>query len=213
MRNLILGFFALFITVAVSAQNYSYFDNDVRFYDDKEMLGDPVVTLTHFGQFQITESFGFTDYASIEGNDAYSYGQVLLGGYYNFGNFTAYVMAGKESISNDVRFGYMLYYTTGDDFRAYGFYQRNGDPFASDTKDSEWYDVMARFALISKTKNSVYVGGRFMTYYGLGPTVSVRQSLSDTSNVYVGFTMYNDVADDYSDGDWTPTLTLAVEFN
>jgi len=209
MKNLILGVFALLMTVAVSAQNYSYFDNDVRFYNE----GDAVVTLTHFGVFPITEKFGFTDYASIEGNDMYSYGQVLLGGYYQItDDLSVYVMAGKESVSNDLRLGYMLYYSTGDKIRTYAFYQRNGDPFASDTKGSEWYDIMARFAVLSKEKNSVYVGGRFMKYYGLGPAVSVRQSLTPTSNVYLGFTMYNDVNDDYSDGDWTPTLTLAVEF-
>jgi hypothetical protein len=214
MRNLILGCLTLFMTVAVSAQNYSYFDNDVRFYDDKETLGDPVVTLTHFGVFPITEKFGVADYASIEGNDTYSYGQVLIGGYYQITpELSVYVLAGKESTSNEVKFGGMLYYTTGDKFRTYAFYTRNGDPFANDTKDSEWYDFMARYALVSKEKNSVYVGARFMKMYGLGPTVSVRQAMSKTSNAYLGFTMYNDVSDDYSDGDWTPTLTLAIEFN
>tara|TARA_R110000851_G_scaffold47424_1_gene115095 strand:- start:53381 stop:54031 length:651 start_codon:yes stop_codon:yes gene_type:complete len=216
MRNLILGCLALFMTVAVSAQNYSYFDNDVRFYDE----GEAVVTLTHFGVFPITEKFGVADYASIEGNNEYSYGQVLIGGYYQITpELSVYLLAGKEGGQNlgltngKVKFGGMLYYTTGDKIRAYAFYTRNGDPFASNTKNSEWYDFMARYALVSKTKNSVYVGARFMKMYGLGPTVSVRQAMSKTSNAYLGFTMYNDVSDDYSDGDWTPTLTLAIEFN
>ena len=210
MRNLILGFLALFITVAVSAQNYSYFDNDVRFYNE----GDAVVKLTHFGAFSITEKFGFADFASIEGNNVYSYGQVLLGGYYNITDaLSVYLLAGKESISNDVRFGARLSYTNGDKLNAYAFYQRNGDPFASDTLDSEWYDFMAKYAVISKEKNSVYVGARYMKYYGLGPTVAVRQLIGKTSDVILGFSMYNDVSDDYSDGDWTPTLTLAFEFN
>ena len=78
---------------------------------------------------------------------------------------------------------------------------------------SEWYDFVARYAVLSKDKNSVYVGGRYMKYYGLGPVVSVRQALGTTSNAYLGFTMYNDIDNDYSDGDWTPTLTLALEFS
>jgi len=209
MRNLILGLMTLFMTVAVSAQNYSYFDTDVRFYDE----GESVVTLTHFGFFPITEKFGFTDYASVEGNNEYGYGQVLLGGYYNVTDeLSVYLLAGKESISNDVRFGGMVYYTTGDKFRTYAFYQRNENVFSSDTKWSEWYDVMARVALVSKDKNSVYVGGRYMKYYGAGPTLSVRQTLGATSNVYLGVTLYNDVDNDYGGSNWTPTLTLAFEF-
>jgi hypothetical protein len=212
MKNkLFLGLFlALFMTVAISAQNYSYFDNDVRFYDESEA----VVTLTHFGFFPITDKFGFADYASLEGNDEYGYGQVLLGGYYNVTDkLSVYLMAGKESISNDVRFGGMLYYTTGDKFRTYAFYQRNENVFSSDTKWSEWYDIMARFAFVSKEKNSLYVGGRYMKYYGAGPTVSVRQAFNSTSNLYLGVTAYNDVDNDYGGNDWIPTLTLAVEFN
>jgi len=196
------------MTIAVSAQNYSYFDNDVRFIDD----GNPITTLTHFGVFPITEKFGFTDYASVEGNNDFSYGQVLLGGYYNITNeLSVYLLAGKESISNQARFAGVLYYTTGDKIRAYAFYQRNENPLSGDTIDSEWFDFMARFALLSEEKNSLYIGGRYMKYYGIGVPISFRQALSPSSNVYLGYTQYYDIDNDY-DSSWTPTLTLAVEF-
>jgi hypothetical protein len=110
----------------ISAQNYSYFDNDVRFLDSEN--GNPIVTLTHFGFFPINNKFGFTDYASIEGNDTYQYGQVLLGGYYNITDkLSVYLLGGRESISNELRIGYMAYFTTGDQLRTYVFYQRNGN--------------------------------------------------------------------------------------
>lgn len=208
MKRLFIGLIALIMTTAVSAQNYSYFDNDVRFTND----GNPIVTLTHFGVFPITEKFGFTDYASVEGDNLYGYGQVLLGGYYNItDNLSVYLLAGKESISNQARFAGVLYYTTGDAVRAYAFYQRNENPFSGDTINSEWYDFMLRLAMTSKEKNSSYIGARYIKYYGLGVPISFRQSLSPTSNLYIGYTHYYDVDDNYS-GDWTPTLTLAIEF-
>jgi hypothetical protein len=201
------------LSISVTSQNYSYFDNDVRFVEQES--GNPIVTLTHFGFLPITDKFGFTDYASIEGNNvnSNSYGQVLLGGYYNITDkLSVYFMAGKESISNEVRFGYMAYYTTGDKFRTYAFYQRNKNPFSSDTKGSEWYDIMLRVAVSSKEKNSFYVGGRYMRNYGLGVPISVRQKLNDYGNVYLGYTTFYDIDNVYSNSDWLPTLTLALEF-
>tara|TARA_R110000851_G_scaffold47990_1_gene116326 strand:+ start:2410 stop:3045 length:636 start_codon:yes stop_codon:yes gene_type:complete len=201
----------LVLTLSLTAQTYSYFDNDVRFVGDE--YGGSVTTLTHFGLFPITEKFGFTDYASIEGNNQYQYGQVLLGGYYNITDkLSVYVMGGKESTSNQVRFGYMAYYTTGDKFRTYAFYQRNQNPFSSETRDSDWYDVMLRVAITSKDNNSLYVGGRYMKFYGVGVPISVRQKLNDSSNLYLGYTTFYDVDGDYGNSDWLPTITLALEF-
>lgn len=210
MKKIILGFLALFLSVGMYAQNYSYFDNDVRFYNDGT---NPVVTLSHFGAFPITEKFGFTDYAVIEGSaDVNRVGLVLLGGYYNVTKeLSVYLMAGKESLSTDVRFGGILYYTTGDKFRAYASYQRNQLGFTSKTKDSEWYDIQARFAIVSKEKNSFYAGGRYMKYYGIGVPLSVRQSMSKNSNLILGYTTYYDIDNSYG-GDWLPTVTLAFEF-
>lgn len=190
--------------------NYSYFDNDLRFVQND--MGDPIVTLTHFGFFPLTEKFGFTDYASIEGNDQYQYGQVLLGGYYNITDeLSVYVMGGRESVSNDMRFGYMVYFTNGDQIRTYAFYQRNQSPFDSDTKLSEWYDIMFRYGVISKEKESYYLGGRYMKWYGLGPTLSYRRNIGDGDNVYLGYTTYFDVNNDLG-VDVLPTVTLAFEF-
>jgi hypothetical protein len=91
----------LLVSITFNAQNYSFFENDVRLInsEDQDVIGNEIVTLTHFGFFPISEKFGFTDYASVEGNDQYTYGQVLLGGYYNITDqLSVYLMAGKESV-------------------------------------------------------------------------------------------------------------------
>jgi hypothetical protein len=212
MKNkFMLILLGLFMTTAVTAQNYSYFDNDVRFPKDEAA----VTTLTHFGVYQINENFGFTNYASIEyslTDGGYGYGQVLLGGYVNINDkLSFYLLAGKESISNDARFASVLYYTTGDAFRAYAFYQRNG--LSKDVVSNEWYDLSVRQAIVSKEKNSFYLGVRYMKYYGIGVPVSVRQAISSNDNIYLGFTAYYDIDDNIGGNKWLPTATLAFEFN
>jgi hypothetical protein len=211
MKKIMLGLLALFMTVAVSAQNYSYLEADVRFNE----TSDANVTFRHSGAFPITEKFGFANFASVEGNETYSYGQVLLGGYYQVCNSVKVsLMAGKEAvagtISNDIRFGGIISYAKGDKFRAYVNYQRNDNPFKSETKATEWYDVMARYAVVSKTKRSLYVGGRYMEGYGLGVPLSVRQSIGK-ANLHVAYTHFYDVDNELGQ-DWTPTVTVALEF-
>lgn len=210
MKKLILKVILL-ISLNITGQNYSYFENDVRFINKED--GAPIKTLTHFGFFPITEKFGFTDYASIEGNNEYQYGQVLLGGYYNITNkLSMYLLAGKESISNQIRFGYMIYFTTGDKIRMYAFYQRNQNPFADKTKDSQWYDIMLRFAISSKENRSFYMGGRYMRFYGIGSPISFRKKITTENNIYISYTTFYDINNDFYGGNWIPTLTLALEF-
>lgn len=203
MRNkILLGLLALF-TMSMSAQNYSYFENDVRFYE-----GDNVVTLTHFGQYNIGEKWGFTDYATIEGNDEYTYGQLLIGGFYQLTNtFSVYVMAGKETGSNDIRMAYMGYYTTGDKLMAYAFYHKNID----ESYDSEWYDLNVRYALVSKEKSSFYVGARYMRFYGVGVPITYRQSVSSSDSIFISYTHFynNELPDGVSE--WTPTLSINIQ--
>lgn len=206
MKNLFIAITLVMFTSTALGQNYSFFENDVRLPSE----GNVITTLTHFGFFPINDKFGITDYASIEGNDEYSYGQLMLGGYYNITNeLSAYLMVGKESSSNQVRLGYMVYYITGDNFRGYFFYNRNQNPLSSETKETEWFDIMTRFAIVSKPKNSFYIGGRYLTNYGLGMPLTVRQTLNGFSNIYVAFTPYYDV--DLTK-DWLPTISLIFEF-
>jgi len=201
----------LFISFSMSSQNYSFFENDIRLANSGNSEGSSIVTLTHFGFFPITEKFGFADYVSIEGNDQYEYGQVLLGGYYNITDkLSTYIMVGKESVSSEGRFGYMLYFTTGDKIRTYAFYQRNKNPFSPTTQNSEWYDIMFRYAIKSEINNSFYLGARVMKGYGTGIPITLRQRISDGDSVYLSYTTYYD--ETLSDFPWRHTLTLVFEF-
>lgn len=205
----------IMISSLVNAQNYSFFENNIRLInsEDKKELGTEIATLTHFGFFPITERFGFTDYASIEANNKYQYGQVLLGGYYSITeNLSIYLMGGLESVSRQPRFGYMLYYTTGDKIRTYAFYQRNKNPFTSQTKASEWYDIFFRYAIISKDSNSLYLAARYMRGYGLGVPVIFRFKISEGDSVYLGYTAFYDVDKLLPETSTLHSISLTFEF-
>jgi hypothetical protein len=209
----------LLVSITFNAQNYSFFENDVRLInsEDQDVIGNEIVTLTHFGFFPISEKFGFTDYASVEGNDQYTYGQVLLGGYYNITDqLSVYLMAGKESVggvlSQDVRFGYMAYFTTGDKIRTYAFYQRNGNPFSSDTRDTHWYDIIFRYAIASEETHSFYIAARYMRGYGVGLPFIFRLKISEGDSVYVGYTTFYDVDNLLPNSDVLHSITLSFEF-
>jgi hypothetical protein len=214
MKNkILLGLFVAMFTMSMSAQNYSFFEKDVRFTDNSE-----VVTLTHFGEFQITENFGFTDYAQVQNSDdianAYygAYGQVLLGVYCKaIPNVTTSVYIGKETASNDTRMAGYVNYMTGDKLMAYAFYQRNID----ESYDSEFWDVRVRYAPFSSEKNSIYIGARYMTCYGIGMPIGYRHSMSEKANVYFSYTTYYDCTvgvDDTDSARWIPTVSLNFEF-
>lgn len=205
----------LMLTMAVSAQNYSFFENDVRFTDVE------TVSFTHFGEFAITENFGFTDYASTQNSKDMnhakygSYSQLLLGVYCKaIPNVTTSVFMGKESISNDIRMAGFVSYIPSDKILAYAFYQRNLNQSYS---GSEFYDIKFRYAPFSTEKSSVYIGARYMTTYGLGMPLAYRHSMTPTSNVYVAYTTYYDctvvgTTSHNNSARWIPTLSLNFEF-
>lgn len=205
MKNkLILGLLTLF-TIALSAQNYTYFENDMRFID-----GETSTSVSHFGEFPITEKFGITDYFQIETGYAGEYGQGLIGLYYKLdNNLSIALFGGLESISKDIRYAFLIYYNN-DRWGISAFYQRNQNPFDKASKETEWYDFQGRYELISKEKNSLYVGARYMKFYGLGVPIGVRQSLSKNLNVYIFYTTYYDI-DKLFDNSWIPTVSLNME--
>lgn len=218
MKKIIILLLTL-ASFSVTSQNYSFFENDVRLIssEDREIVGNEIVTLTHFGFFPITEKFGFTDYASVEGNNQYTYGQVMLGGYYNItDDLSVYLLAGKESIngqiSQDLRLGYMAYYTTGDNIRAYAFYQRNGNPFSSDTRDTHWYDIFFRYAISSEDTHSFYLAARYMRGYGAGIPFIFRAKISEGDSIYVGYTTFYDVDNLLPNSDLLHSVSLTFEF-
>jgi len=206
IKQIILGLF-LILTVSLNAQNYSFFENDVR-YDEHSTT----VTLTHFGEFGITQNFGFSDYVSVENNQlGVSYGQVLLGvNYKAIENVTFSIFAGKETLTNSHRMAAYTSYLNGDKLFVYAFYQKN----PNETYDSEFYDLRLRYATYSGNNNSVYVGVRYMRYYGVGLPIGLRQTINDNCNLYVSYTTYYnaEVGQNYKDSSrWTPTFSLNLE--
>lgn len=214
MKKIILGI-VLMLSVTLSAQNYSFFENDIRFNKNLQ-----TVTLTHFGEFAITENFGFTDYAMVQNSQDTthpkygSYAEVLLGVYCKaIPNVTTSLYIGKESYTNSARIGAFASYIPSDKLLSYAFYQRN----LNNSVHNEFWDVRLRFAPYSTDENSIYIGARYMTTYGLGMPIGYRRSITPTFNAYLAYTTYYDctVAGTTSADDsarWVPTISLNFEF-
>jgi len=186
MKKMYLLGLLLALSLSLSAQNYSFFENDVRLIN-----GNETVNLTHFGEFSLTNHFGITDYVSVDNSRLNgSEGELLLGLYYKPNDkFTFSLLVGQETLTKNIRFGGLAYYKNGDKLLISGFYQRNKSPFEGKSNANEWYDLQIKLALLSHDKTSLYVGSRYEKGYGLGLPVGLRHSIG-SNNLYVVYTTY-----------------------
>jgi len=104
----------LFWALLVNAQNYSLFENDFRVYKDNIRT-----TLTHYGEFEITDKFGVADYIFVT-ND---WGEFTIGPYYKFKNGLITVLPGIETF-NKFRIGFYGYITLNDVTTISAFYEK-----------------------------------------------------------------------------------------
>ena len=97
-----LGFITLFWAMTnVMAQNSSFFENDIRFYNNFNRI-----TLTHYGEHSLSERFGIADYVFVT-ND---WGELTVGPYFKINsNFLVAVLPGIET-TNNFRLGFYSYY-------------------------------------------------------------------------------------------------------
>ncbi len=177
-------FFVLvfFCALQVNAQNYSLFENDVRIYPDKVRT-----TLTHYGEFAITDKFGIADYVFVT-ND---WGELTVGPYYRTDKFFVTVLPGLETL-NKFRIGFYSYYKLFSVTTVSAFYEKGV---------VDYYDFQVR----NDYKHWTFMM-RYRQDYGLGVPIGYK-----LNHFQLFYTTFYDVDNNF-DGDWLPTVSLNFEF-
>lgn len=115
MKKFILSILLMVLGIQLNAQNYSYFENDLRFYKNKTR-----VTFTHYGEFEINEKFGIADYVFVTSD----WGEFTIGPYWKFNKRgLVAVLPGIETLSK-FRIGFYGYYKFENNFTVSAFYEK-----------------------------------------------------------------------------------------
>lgn len=183
MIKKIIALVSLFwVVTGVTAQNYSFFENDVRLYK-----GFTRTTLTHYGEFELSSKFGIADYVFVT-ND---WGEFTIGPYFKPNSkFLIAVLPGIETL-NKFRIGFYSYYkltslTTISAFYEYGVV--------------DYFDFQIR----NDHKHLTYML-RLRQDYGLGIPIGLKYS-----NFQLFYTTYYNI-EQICVHKWLPTISLNIE--
>lgn len=196
-KTLIILAFA-FLAISAGAQTVSYLENDVKF-----IKGNGTLTLTHYGQRNVSERFGFTDYIWVSNGWA----EFLAGPYFKPTKSSLIALYGGYETTNNGRLGAYAYWDVTEKIFLSAFYEKgfNGS--------SDYYDLMARFSIVDGKKMGLLIAGRLRQGYGYGipMMVKLKNVLSEGFHAHIFFTQYYNVIE-YPEPEWIPTVSLNLEF-
>lgn len=200
-------------TITSHSQNYTIFENDMRVFN-RDHKSVTQLTLTHYGEYNITKNIGVTDYVFVTDNNGYQmnpWGELLIGLFYKLCDkllFGAYV--GTETNKPNIRFAATGWWNITDKLNLSFFVEK------SRISHGEYYDFHLKYNIFNTSKMCFFTCARFRQGYGIGIPLGVKYKLSEMDKVpkYLGLfytTFYNLDMKELNTSSIVPTVSLNIE--